>query len=181
VSGFAVPKACLVSACGYSVGTEKKRNRTESPQVWRGGTRNPSLTITKAVGWKSIPLFFGVIRLAEWPLKWPFKPSARLPGFWVAFCGGFGEMCHSGTFPTGPAAARQRKRPPGREPGGRCGLVTGSGRGGLAADPGAGSGGQGDAELGQLHQVEPAFVIRAELVPSDGAPVGFCGQAPNTI
>jgi hypothetical protein len=42
-----------------------------------------------------------------------------------------------------------------------------SGRGGLAALAGAGSGGQGDTELGKLRQVETGFVRGAEFVPSD--------------
>jgi hypothetical protein len=92
----------------------------------------------------------------------------------------------------GGRAGQEKGRPscPGRADGiarrpGRARPALGGGRpsddGGLAATSGAGSGGEGDTELGELLQVETGFVGDAELVLGDGTPVGFCGQAPNTI
>ena len=59
------------------LGTVELRNRTESPRVWRGGTWNPLLTLTLGVSSNEIGPFFGVIRLAERPLQWTLKTSAR--------------------------------------------------------------------------------------------------------
>jgi hypothetical protein len=65
--------------CYQGCGTLSTRFRTESPQVWRGGTRNPSLTLTEAGAWKPRGRFLGVIRLAEKPLQRAFKPPSL---FW---------------------------------------------------------------------------------------------------
>src|ERR1035438_7366902 len=81
----------------------------------------------------------------------------------------------------GGGALRRDKSAGQGEPGRRGGVVSGSGGGSLAATPGAGSGGQGVAELGQLRQVETGFVGSAEFVLGDGPPVRFIGQPPNTI
>lgn len=85
-------------------------------------------------------------------------------------------------FPACPHWPLAQKKSAGQDDRGRrCGVGRESGGGGLAATPGAGSGGQGDTELSQLCQVETGFVIGAEFVPSDGPPIGFRGQPPNTI
>ena len=51
----------------------------------------------------------------------------------------------------------------------------------MALTPGPGAGGQGVPELGQLRQVETGFVGGSEFVLSNGPPIGFFGQSPNTI
>ena len=98
-----------------------------------------------------------------------------MPSIWL--WGGF-KMALTGL---GGGASRRDKSAGQGEPGRRGGVVSDSGGGSLAATPGAGSGGQGDAELGQLVQVETGFVGSAEFVLGDGPPVGFCSQPPNTI
>src|ERR1019366_2995070 len=81
----------------------------------------------------------------------------------------------------GGGALRRDKSAGQGEPGRRGGVVSGSGGGGLAATPGAGSGGKGVAELSQLRQVETGFVGSAEFVLGKCPPVGFIGQPHNTI
>src|ERR1035441_5774177 len=98
-----------------------------------------------------------------------------MPSIWL--WGGF-KMALTGL---GGEASRRDKSAGQGEPGRRGGVVSSSGGGGLAATQGAGSGGKGDAELGQLRQVETGFVGSAEFVLGDGPPVGLIGQPPNTI
>src|ERR1035437_8602340 len=98
-----------------------------------------------------------------------------MPSIWL--WGGF-KMALTGL---GGGASRRDKSAGQGEPGRRGGVVSGSGGGRLAATAGAGAGGQGVAELGQLRQVETGFVGSAEFVLGDGPPVGFIGQPPNTI
>ena len=119
--------------------------------------------------------------MAEWPLQWPLKTPARLA---KEPCGASrlpnigGHVTNA--CPARPHQTRQTKKSAGRR--GRPALWgSGESGGGLAATTSAGSGCQGDAELGQLLQVEAAFVGGAEFILGDGAPVGFCGQPPNTI
>jgi hypothetical protein len=118
-----------------------------------GWNLEPVFIMQQTDALKLLDAFFDPIHLAEWALKRPLKTPALF-------------LNAAGSQATTKSAGQGG-------PGRRCGVGSLSGRSGLAAGSGAGSSGQGDAQLSQLRQVERGFISGAESVSGDGPPVGL--------
>ena len=183
------PRKCLILK-GWNCQKAKPDRITAGLEGWN---QEPVFRPFWAGGQKSTALFLGVIRLAEWAIKWPFKTLERIANA-PCSAGPENQKAHVGLLPdtswlrrsirtatTRRAAIRTDAKAPARSsPAGAVWAVGRSGGGG-AALAGTGAGGQGDEELEELSQVEPGFVGSAELVLGDGPPVGLRGQPPYTI
>src|ERR1035437_3410656 len=77
-SGIAVPKECLVSACGYSVGTGKRAIPDRITAGLEGWNQEPVFRPFWAGGQKSTPHFWTPISVAEWGINERLKTPARL-------------------------------------------------------------------------------------------------------